>query len=55
MEITREKFRMYRAVQNSGITNMFDVKRVCELSGLDRAEVIEIMQSYEELAEKFNQ
>ena len=33
-EITKEQFEAYVDVQESGITNMFDVKMVQSLSGL---------------------
>jgi len=54
MEITKEQFQSYVGVQKSGVTNMFMVTTVCELSGLGREEVMDIMKNYSELAEKFN-
>ena len=33
-EISREQFEAYVDVQESGVTNMFDVKTVDDLSGL---------------------
>jgi len=41
-----KKFDDYEAVRQSGLTNMFDVKRVCELSGLNKEDVIDIMKNY---------
>ena len=35
-EITKEQFEAYVDVQMSGVTNMFDVKTVGELSGLEK-------------------
>ena len=54
-EITREQFEAYVDVQMSGVTNMFDVKTVGELSGLEKEEIITIMKSYGELKEKYNE
>ena len=39
-EITQEQFEAYVDVQESGVTNMFDVKTVGELSGLEKEETI---------------
>ena len=54
-EITQEQFEAYVEVQMSGVTNMFDVKTVGELSGLEKEEIMTIMQSYGELKEKYNE
>lgn len=51
--ITEEKFMAYENVRRSGVTNMFDVRYVCELSGLTRDEAMYIMQNYTELYEEF--
>ena len=53
-EITQEQFEAYVDVQMSGVTNMFDVKTVGELSGLEKEEIMTIMKSYGELKEKYN-
>ena len=37
-EITQEQFEAYVDVQESGVTNMFDVKTVSQLSGLEKEE-----------------
>ena len=50
-EITQEQFEAYVDVQMSGVTNMFDVKTVGQLSGLDKEQIMTIMQSYGELKE----
>ena len=55
MAITREEFEAYKDVQESGVTNMFDVKTVSELSGLDRPKIIEIMEKYDIYHEKYNE
>ena len=54
-EISREQFEAYVDVQESGITNMFDVRTVSDLSGLDKQEIITIMKSYGELKEKYDE
>lgn len=50
--ITKEKFAAYVAVQKSGVTNMWAVDLVCELSGLEREEVLDIMKNYGEYKDK---
>jgi hypothetical protein len=52
MEITQEQFESYTDVQESGITNMFDVKAVSTYSGLDKQEIMYIMANYGTLLEK---
>ena len=47
MAVTREEFEAYTYVQESGVTNMFDVNTVSELSGLGRPKIMEIMEKYE--------
>ena len=53
-EITKEQFEAYVDVQESGVTNMFDVRTVSQLSGLEKEQIMTIMQSYGELKEKYN-
>ena len=40
MEITKEEFQSYEDVRVSGITNMFMVTTVCQLSGLEKEQVM---------------
>ena len=54
-EITKEQFEAYVDVQESGVTNMFDVKTVGQLSGLEKEEIMTIMKSYGELKEKYDE
>ena len=54
-KITKEQFEAYVDVQESGITNMFDVKTVGQLSGLEKEQIMTIMQSYSELKEKYDE
>ena len=54
-EISREQFEAYVDVQESGVTNMFDVKTVGELSGLEKEQIMKIMTDYGTLKEKYNE
>ena len=54
-EITKEQFEAYVDVQMSGVTNMFDVKTVGELSGLEKEEIIEIIKNYGTLKDKYDE
>ena len=54
MEITQEQFQSYVDVQESGITNMFDVRTVESISGLSRAKIMDIMKNYETYNNSFN-
>ena len=53
MKVTKEKFDDYRLVQFSGVTNMFAVNIVMELSGLSKDEYLDIMEHYCEYTKKF--
>ena len=46
-------FEAYVTVQRSGVTNMFDVARVCDLSDLTREQVLNIMENYAHFEECF--
>ena len=54
-KITQEQFEAYVDVQMSGVTNMFDVKTVGELSGLEKEEIMTIMTNYGQLKEKYDE
>ena len=54
-EITKEQFEAYVDVQMSGVTNMFNVKLVGELSGLKKEEIVEIMTNYGTLKDKYDE
>ena len=53
-EITKKQFNRYEGVRLSGATNMFDVRNVTALSGLNKKQIMTIMESYSELKEKYN-
>lgn len=52
-KITHEQFELYENIRRSGITNMFNIKKVRKLSTLSREEVIYIIENYEYLANKY--
>ena len=54
-KITQEQFEAYVDVQMSGVTNMFNVKLVGELSGLEKEEIMTIMTNYGQLKEKYDE
>ena len=54
-KITKEQFGAYVDVQESGVTNMFNVKLVGQLSGLEKEQIMTIMTSYGELKDKYDE
>ena len=54
-KITEEQFKAYVNVQMSGVTNMFNVKLVGELSGLEKEQIMTIMTNYGELKDKYDE
>ena len=54
-EITQEQFEAYVDVQESGVTNMFDVRTVSQLSGLEKEQILTIMTNYGELKDKYDE
>ena len=55
VEITKEQFEAYVDVQMSGVTNMFDVRTVQSLSGLEKEQIMEIMKNYGTLKDKYDE
>tara|TARA_R110000772_G_scaffold223810_1_gene334389 strand:+ start:424 stop:591 length:168 start_codon:yes stop_codon:yes gene_type:complete len=53
MNITQDQFDAYEDVRESGVTNMFDVRTVMMHSGLEKQDIMTIMQNYGELSEKY--
>ena len=51
--ITKEKVQKYENVRQSGITNMFDIHNVMNLSRLSREDCLDIMKNYEKYMEEF--
>ena len=54
-EITKNQFNRYEGVRLSGATNMFDVRNVTALSGLNQEQIMTIMTNYEQLKEKYDE
>lgn len=52
-DITLDEFESYEDVRTSGLTNMFLLSNVEEMSGLDRETLIVIMKYYEKLLQKY--
>ncbi len=53
VDITEEDFKAYERVRASGVTNMWDTNRVCNLSGLEKEKVITIMGNYGDLEKEY--
>lgn len=53
MEITKEMFERYVAVQMSGVCNMFDLPMVWLKTGLSKEAIKWIMMHYTELEKKY--
>lgn len=55
MKPTKEQFADYVSIRDSGVTNMFDVKAVCNLSstGLTKDICKYIMNHFTELADEY--
>ena len=53
MTITQEQFDAYVEVQESGITNMFNVSVVSDYSGLSRDKIMTIMKNYSDLQKEY--
>ncbi len=53
IEITKKNFKAYCRVQKSGVTNMWDTRRVCRLSGVSEDKCFKIIETYGELAKKY--
>ena len=52
-EISEEDFVAYETVRSSGVTNMFAVNTVMELSDLSREKILGIMQNYDKLCKLY--
>lgn len=53
-QVTEQDFLAYREVQLSGVTNMFDVEMVSQLSGLSRERISDIMKDYDSYVKKWS-
>ena len=52
-QVTQDEFDSYVEVQESGITNMFNVSVVSDYSGLSRDKIVTIMKNYTDLNDKY--
>ena len=52
-QITQDEFDSYVEVQESGITNMFNVSVVSDYSGLSRDKIMTIMKNYSDLNDRY--
>jgi len=53
MLITKEQFLAYEKIRLSGVTNMWNVSLVSRLTRLPEDCLLEIMEKYTELVEKY--
>lgn len=51
--INKKEFEAYVKVQESGVTNMFDVRRVSSYSGLSVDQIADIMKNYAQYNETY--
>ena len=54
-EITEDQFSAFEEVKASGITNMYDIKKITELTEhfLNKKQVLAIHDSYDKLDKKY--
>jgi hypothetical protein len=52
-QISKQEFQTYEGVRKSGVTNMWMVHVVEDLSGLDRQTIGLIMEHYSDLSKKY--
>ena len=52
---TKEQFKEYVAIRDSGVTNMFDITFITDVSvtGLDRSTCLYIMSNFKSLADEY--
>ena len=53
IKITKAQFNRYEGCRLSGATNMFDVRNVTMLTGLNKDQIMYIMENYSKLQEKY--
>jgi hypothetical protein len=51
--ITQDEFRNFENLRKSGVTNMYAVETVSLLSGLTKKQIIEIIETYDDLVKKY--
>ena len=55
MKITRKQFNRYEGCRLSGATNMYDLRNVKLLTGLNDEQIIEIMENYSKYKEELEE
>ena len=53
-EITAYEFAQYETCRESGVTNMFDVTNVMNITGLDKQTIMDIISNYDYLRAKYS-
>ncbi len=53
IEITKKNFKAYCRVQKSGVTNMWNLRKVSRLSGVSEEKCLRIIETYGELTKKY--
>jgi len=51
--MTKEKFMRYERLRQSGIINMLDVTSGAKLSGLSKADYVDIIKNYRQYHDRF--
>jgi len=51
MDITKDEFDTYEDIRKSGLTNMFDIKNIMNMSGMSKDKIIYIMSNYCKISE----
>ena len=54
IEITKDNFDAYLKVRDSGITNMFDIGTVEILTGMNKKQILYIMENFTAINNEFN-
>jgi len=54
MDITKDEFDTYEDIRKSGLTNMFDIKNVMNMSGMSKDKIISIMENYDNLTKRLS-
>ena len=53
-EITAYEFAQYETCRASGVTNMFDITNVMNITGIDKQTIMDIMSNYDYLRAKYS-
>ena len=53
-DITAYEYAQYEVCRESGVTNMFDVTNVMNITGLDKQTIMDIMSNYDYLRAKYS-